>query len=41
MVKNNYQTRYNSEYQDEKINDMLIMADANCPYCGEKYEKSI
>lgn len=39
MVKNNYQTRYNSGYQDEKINDMLIMADANCPYCGEKYEK--
>lgn len=41
MVKNNYQTRYNSEYQDEKINDMLIMADINCPYCGEKYAKSI
>ncbi|WP_233145351.1 ThiF family adenylyltransferase [Histophilus somni] len=41
MVKNNYQTRYNSEYQNEKINDMLIMADVNCPYCGEKYAKSI
>ncbi|WP_426876599.1 ThiF family adenylyltransferase [Glaesserella parasuis] len=41
MVKNNYQTRYNSEYQDEKINDMLITADKNCPYCGEKYAKSI
>ncbi|UXN36582.1 ThiF family adenylyltransferase [Avibacterium paragallinarum] len=41
MVKNNYQTRYNSEYQDEKINDMLIMADKNCPYCGEKYARSI
>ena len=41
MVKNNYQTHYNSEYQDEKINDMLIMADENCPYCGEKYAKSI
>lgn len=41
MVKNNYQTRYNSEYQDKKINDMLIMADVNCPYCGEKYAKSI
>lgn len=40
MVKNNYQTRYNSEYQNEKINDMLIMADVNCPYCGEKYAKS-
>ena len=41
MVKNNYQTRYNSEYQNEKINDMLIMANVNCPYCGEKYAKSI
>ena len=41
MVKNNYQTRYNSEYQDEKINDMVIMADENCPYCGEKHAKSI
>lgn len=41
MVKNNYQTRYNSEFQDEKISDMLIMADENCPYCGEKYAKSI
>ncbi|XWY20935.1 ThiF family adenylyltransferase [Bisgaard Taxon 45] len=41
MVKNNYQTRYNSEYQNEKINDMLIMADVNCPYCGEEYAKSI
>lgn len=41
MVKNNYQTRYNSEYQDEKINDMIIMADINCPYCGGKYAKSI
>lgn len=41
MVKNNYQTRYNSEYQDEKINDMLIMADKNCPCCGEKYAKSV
>lgn len=41
MVKNNYQTRYNSEYQDEKINDMLIMTDENCPCCGEKYAKSI
>lgn len=41
MVKNNYQTRYNSEYQNDKINDMLIMADVNCPYCGEEYAKSI
>ena len=41
MVKNNYQTRYNSEYQDEKINDILIMADENCPCCREKYEQSI
>ncbi len=41
MMKNNYQTRYNSEYQDEKINDMLIMADENCPCCGKKYAKSI
>lgn len=39
MVKNNYQTRYNSEFQDEKISDMLITADENCPYCGEKYAK--
>ncbi|WP_237585797.1 ThiF family adenylyltransferase [Actinobacillus pleuropneumoniae] len=38
-VKNNYQTRYNSEYQNGKINDMLIMADESCPYCGEKYAK--
>ncbi|URL05869.1 ThiF family adenylyltransferase [Avibacterium sp. 21-595] len=41
IVKNNYQTRYNSEYQNEKINDMLIMADVNCPCCGEKYARSI
>lgn len=41
VVKNNYQTRYNSEYQDEKINDILIMADENCPCCREKYEQSI
>ncbi|GAB1668450.1 ThiF family adenylyltransferase [Mannheimia haemolytica] len=40
-VKNNYQTRYNSEYQDEKINDMFILADKNCPYCGESYAKAI
>ncbi|RRD89259.1 hypothetical protein EII21_09410 [Conchiformibius steedae] len=41
MVKNNYQTRYNSEYQDKKISDILIVADENCPFCGEKYAKSI
>lgn len=39
MVKNNYQTRYNSEYKEAKINDMLIMSDKNCLYCGEKYAK--
>lgn len=40
-IKHNYQTRYNSKYQDEKINDMFIVANKDCPNCGEKYAKSI
>lgn len=37
-VKNNYQTRYNSEYQGKKIKDIKLLANALCRFCGERHD---